>query len=102
MGNKVDVHVGGRVRRTCQFRGLELTELADSMGVSTSQLYRYEQGMERFEPERLLKVARILGVSPSFFFNGLKGEEIPEVECFRVVAAAANDNALDVSGRQIH
>jgi transcriptional regulator with XRE-family HTH domain len=102
MGNKVDVHVGGRVRRTRQFRGMELIELADRIGVSTSQLYRYEQGMERFAPEHLLKVARVLGISPSFFFNGLKGEEIPEVEPFRAIAAPANDNAVDVSGRQVH
>ena len=102
MGNRVDVHVGGRVRRTRQFRGMELKELADRVGVSTSQLYRYEQGMERFAPERLLKVAKILGVSPSFFFNGLKGEEISDVERFRATAAHANDNALDVSGRKLH
>jgi len=102
MGNKVDVHVGDRVRRTRQFRAMELDELADRMGVSTTQLYRYELGLERFAPERLLKAARILGVSPSFFFNGLKGEEIPEVERLRAIATAANDNATDVSGRQIH
>lgn len=102
MGNKVDIHVGGRVRRTRQFRGMELIELADRIGVSTSQLYRYEQGMERFAPERLLKVARVLGVSPSFFFNGLKGEEIPEVERLRAIATPANDNAGDESGRQVY
>ena len=102
MGNKVDVHVGGRVRRTRQFRSMDLIELANRIGVSTSQLCRYEQGMERFAPEHLLKAARVLGVSPSFFFNGLKGEEIPEVERLRAIASTANDNATDVSGRQIH
>jgi transcriptional regulator with XRE-family HTH domain len=102
MGNKVDVHVGGRVRRTRQFRDMELKELATRIGVSTRELYRYELGMERFAPEHLLKVARILGVSPSFFFNGLRGEEISEGERFATVASPANDNALDVSGRQIH
>ena len=81
---------------------MELIELADRIGVSTSQLYRYEQGMERFAPEHLLKVARILRVSPSFFFNGLKGGETPEVERFRAITTHANDNALDVSGRQLH
>jgi transcriptional regulator with XRE-family HTH domain len=102
MGNKVDVHVGDRVRRTRQFRGLELTELANRIGVSTRQLHRYEQGMERFAPEHLLKLARILRVSPSFFFNGLRGEEISEVERFQTEALHANDNAFSVSGRQTH
>ena len=50
--------------------------------------------MERFAPEHLLKAARILGVNPSFFFNGLRGEEISEVERFRAEAFAANDNAF--------
>ena len=102
MGNKVDVHVGDRVRRTRQFRDVELIELADQIGVSTAQLHRYEQGMERFAPEHLLKAARILGVNPSFFFNGLRGEEISEVERFQAEAFAANDNAFSVSGRRIH
>ena len=102
MGNKVDVHVGDRVRRTRQFRDVGLIELANRIGVSTRQLDRYEHGMERFAPEHLLKVARILGVNPSFFFNGLRGEETSEVERFRTEAFAANDNAYNVSGRQIH
>ena len=53
-------------------------------------------------PSSLLKAARILGVSPSFFFNGLKGEEIPEVERLRAIAAPANDNAGDESGRRVY
>jgi transcriptional regulator with XRE-family HTH domain len=106
MSSKVDVHVGGRVRRTRQFRGLELIELADRVGISASQLYRYEEGVERFQPEHLLKVAKIVGVNPSFFFNGLKGEArreaIPVAERYSALAAHVNDNIVEVSKRRLH
>lgn len=52
-------------------------QLADSVGIKFQQIQKYETGMNRVSASRLWDIARTLGVTISFFFEGL-GAETPE------------------------
>jgi len=71
----VDVHVGKRIRHRRWMVGMTQQQLADSVGIKFQQIQKYETGMNRVSASRLWDVARTLGVSISFFFEGLSGEE---------------------------
>ncbi len=49
-------------------------QLADSVGIKFQQIQKYETGMNRVSASRLWDIARTLGVSIGFFFEGLSGE----------------------------
>lgn len=75
MKHPVDVHVGKRIRHRRWMVGMTQQQLADSVGIKFQQIQKYETGMNRVSASRLWDVARTLGVSISFFFEGLSGEE---------------------------
>ena len=50
-------------------------QLADAVGIKFQQIQKYETGMNRVSASRLWDIARTLGVSIDFFFEGLAGQE---------------------------
>lgn len=72
--NRVDVHVGGRVRRTRMFRGYTRDELARANGVGEPLLQAYERGASRIEAHSLADIARVLDVQPSFLLLRLPSD----------------------------
>ena len=56
--------------------GLTQQELADLIGVTYQQAHKYERGVNRISSGRLFEIARVLGVSVGYFFEGV-GEEEP-------------------------
>lgn len=69
--NDIDKHVGGRVRRRRRALGMSQTRLGDTLGISFQQVQKYENGANRISARRLDEIARVLGVSAPFFFEGL-------------------------------
>jgi transcriptional regulator with XRE-family HTH domain len=55
--------------------GLTQQQLADLIGVTYQQAHKYEKGINRMAAGRLYKVAQVLGVEVSYFFEGLQGAE---------------------------
>ncbi len=53
-------------------RGLTQQQLAELIGVTYQQAYKYETGSNRVAVGRLYAIAQALGVEPSYFFEGLK------------------------------
>jgi transcriptional regulator with XRE-family HTH domain len=53
--------------------GLTQQQLADLIGVTYQQAHKYERGINRVAAGRLYKVAQVLGVDISCFFEGLEG-----------------------------
>jgi transcriptional regulator with XRE-family HTH domain len=53
--------------------GLTQQQLADLIGVTYQQAHKYERGINRVAAGRLYKVAQVLGVDISYFFEGLEG-----------------------------
>jgi transcriptional regulator with XRE-family HTH domain len=69
----VDVQVGNNVRAKRTEAGQSQDYVANQLGLTLSEYQEYESGGRRFGPERLLRLARLLGVSPEGFFEGLPG-----------------------------
>lgn len=76
----VDKHVGERIRRQRKSMGVSQTALADKLGLTFQQVQKYERGFNRVSASRLWDIAEALGVSITFFFDGLtkaSGEREP-------------------------
>jgi transcriptional regulator with XRE-family HTH domain len=67
--NPVDVQVGNNVRADRTELGLSQDHVAEQLGLSLAEYQEYEAGDRRFGPERLLRLARLLGVEPQDFFK---------------------------------
>ena len=79
MPHPVDIHVGKRVKEIRTVRGLTQSNVADLLGISFQQLQKYETGANRVSASRMFEIAKLLGVSPSFFFEGIDGENTADI-----------------------
>jgi transcriptional regulator with XRE-family HTH domain len=68
--NPVDVLVGRNIRIHRLDRGMSQTELGNHIGVTFQQVQKYENGVNRIGSGRLFKIADVLGVPVSSFFEG--------------------------------
>lgn len=75
MKHPVDVHVGKRIRHRRWMVGMTQQQLAEKVGIKFQQIQKYETGMNRVSASRLWDISVSLGVSISFFFEGLAGAE---------------------------
>lgn len=71
MKHPVDAHVGKRIRHRRWMVGMTQQQLADKVGIKFQQIQKYETGMNRVSASRLWDIAETLGVTISFFFEGL-------------------------------
>jgi transcriptional regulator with XRE-family HTH domain len=72
--SEIDVHVGQMMRRRREALGISQGRLGRHLGLTFSQIQKYEKGMNRIGAGRLYQIASFLGVPPSTFFDGLGGE----------------------------
>jgi transcriptional regulator with XRE-family HTH domain len=68
---QIDRHVGARIRERRTMLGLTQQQLADLIGVTYQQAHKYERGINRVSAGRLFEMAQVLGVSVTFFYEGL-------------------------------
>jgi transcriptional regulator with XRE-family HTH domain len=66
----VDALVGRNIRIYRLDKGLTQTDLAKRIGVTCQQVQNYEQGTNRVVGGRLYKIADVLGLPISAFFEG--------------------------------
>lgn len=66
----VDIYIGRRLRLRRKYLGLSQDSLAKAVGISFQQLQKYERATNRIAAGRLYDFAKILGVSPGWFFRG--------------------------------
>jgi transcriptional regulator with XRE-family HTH domain len=67
-GNRVDAHIGGRVRQRRLELGLSPSQLGLSIGVSSQEVARYEVGLVRISASLFARVANALQAPISYFF----------------------------------
>lgn len=67
----IDVHVGARLRLRRILLGLSQSAVADRIGLTFQQVQKYERGTNRLAASTLYRVAQILDVPVSFFFDDL-------------------------------
>ncbi len=69
--NPIDVHVGTRIRLRRKTMKMSQEQLGEQLGVTFQQVQKYERGTNRVGASRLWRIAQVLGVSVSFFYDGL-------------------------------
>ena len=69
--HSVDRHVGIRIRKRRQERGVSLKALGRSIGRSLQQVHAYESGANRVCASLLWEFAAALDVPVEYFFEGL-------------------------------
>ena len=70
MTHPIDKHVGSRIRHGRWMRGMTQQDLGDAAGCKFQQIQKYETGANRVSASRLWGIAKALGVSITFFFEG--------------------------------
>jgi transcriptional regulator with XRE-family HTH domain len=65
----VDTHIGQRLKKYRQHRGMTVRELADAAHVTPGQISRYEHGRDRISHERVTEFARILCIKPNDLYQ---------------------------------
>ncbi|OLP55807.1 hypothetical protein BJF92_09260 [Rhizobium rhizosphaerae] len=70
----VDIHVGERIRIRRLALRVSQGDLGAEVGVTFQQIQKYELGTNRVSASRLQKLAEVLGVSVSYFFEDLPGQ----------------------------
>lgn len=69
--SEIDAHVGLRMRRRREALGISQSRLGRHLGLTFSQIQKYEKGSNRVGAGRLFQIAAYLQVPPSYFFEGL-------------------------------
>jgi transcriptional regulator with XRE-family HTH domain len=69
--NPVDAEVGYNARIMRSKLGFSQGQIAEQLGLTLAEYQQCESGMRRYGPERLLKLARSMDVSPNYFFETL-------------------------------
>ncbi len=62
-----------------ELAGLTQTEVGRELGMSFQVIQKYEQGEIRISASRLHQLAKLLGKSPDYFFDGIVGSDAPAV-----------------------
>lgn len=70
----VDVHVGSRIRARRAILNMSQEKLGQLLGLTFQQVQKYEKGVNRIGAGRLFEMARVLGVSIPYFYEGIAGE----------------------------
>ena len=71
----IDAHVGTQMRKRREVLGISQGRLGRHLGLTFSQIQKYEKGTNRIGAGRLYQIASFLGVTPSHFFIGIEGAE---------------------------
>jgi transcriptional regulator with XRE-family HTH domain len=69
--SQIDIHVGKRVRQRREALGVSQSLLGRRLGLTFSQVQKYEKGTNRIGAGRLYVLAQLLGVNVHYFFDGL-------------------------------
>ncbi len=73
--SEIDVHVGTQMRKRREALGISQGRLGRHLGLTFSQIQKYEKGTNRIGAGRLYQIATFLGVAPSHFFIGVDGSD---------------------------
>ena len=74
--NQIDKALGSRLRDKRTSTGWSQEQLAEKMQIDPKEISAYEKGAKRITADRLLRLSKVLGVRPVYFF-GFDGEERP-------------------------
>jgi transcriptional regulator with XRE-family HTH domain len=70
-----DRHVGARIRSRRIALGISQEKLGAALGLTFQQIQKYEKGTNRIGAGRLQNIGGVVGVTASYFFEGLPAGE---------------------------
>ncbi|MEA1676261.1 helix-turn-helix transcriptional regulator [Nitrospirillum sp. BR 11163] len=70
---KIENHVASRIRLRRGLLGMSQSDLARALGITFQQVQKYERGSNRVSVGKLYRLAEILDVPLTFFFDDLDG-----------------------------
>jgi transcriptional regulator with XRE-family HTH domain len=94
-----DIEVGKRVRTFRLRKGLSQGKLGDALGLTFQQVQKYEKGINRIGAGRLQRIAEILNVPLTDFFNVGKGVGSNSTEVFELLHTASSLRLLRAYSR---
>lgn len=99
--SQVDIEIGNAIRIVRHAMGFSQAELADRIGISFQQLQKYERGLNRVSASRLLEIADVLGVTPSYLFAARPGMtvSIPDRRMLEAITVAGRIQDRDALRR---
>ncbi len=95
--NPIDIQVGNRVRIRRMLMGMSQERLGDTLGLTFQQIQKYEKGINRIGAGRLFEIARILGVSIDYFYDGVAPAEEPAEGAPPVMEFVSSGEGLQLS-----
>ena len=93
--SEIDVHVGQRMRRLRESLGLSQGRLGRQLGLTFSQVQKYEKGANRIGAGRLYILAGLLDVPIQYFFEDIGARPDRLVERRRETASLAEIRELE-------
>jgi len=72
----LDIRIGINIRVRRMMLGLTQQQLAELTGITYQQISKYEKGIHRVYADVILRLAHILAVDVSFFFEGIEAEHV--------------------------
>ena len=106
--DRIDIHVGGRVKIRRKNLRMSQTTLGEAVGVSFQQAQKYERGANRISASRLFEISQVLDVPVSYFFDGMPGEiadrpdaEEPDLEILGSVRPVLGGGALNRAAQNL-
>lgn len=88
--DEIDEHVGRRLRARRMELRLSQGALGRHLGLTFSQVQKYEKGLNRIGAGRLYRLADLLGVPVAYFYQGLGPAEAEA----RVAAQSADERRM--------
>ena len=78
MARALSPWIGAAIRQRRQARGFSQEQLAEKLQIDAKDISAYETGAKRIAADRLLRLSKVLGVKPVYFF-GFEDHERPAV-----------------------
>ena len=67
--NQIDISLGGRLREKRASTGWSQEQLAEKLEIDPKDICAYETGEKRITADRLLRLSKVFGVKPVYFFG---------------------------------
>ena len=94
ISDTIDLIIGKKIRLWRRARGLTTTQLGEKLGITYSQIMKYENASNRISASRLYELAKVLSVDVSDFFvdvsSDLHEDEESETEGREVIELIAD------------
>jgi len=71
MGNRENIDIGLRIRKTREALGISQMKLAEAVGVSFQQIQKYESGANKVSIEKLKKISKTMN-TPLMYLIGVE------------------------------